>query len=223
MLRNCSLALATVCLTVALITTGCLPEPDCSQTATCPSPEPPPDASITTDASTSDASITSDSSSREASTTPPARCVPGEACIPSNPCHEGQVVCSDGGVSACSDKQTVRANGTACDEGSVCHDGVCAACADGTSCTLTNSPCRSGTVDCSTGSAQCMASDNRPNGAACGSGLVCQEGECLACSTGQPCTPANPCHIGTLDCSSAAASCTDRAISVAVGTSCGKD
>src|SRR5215471_2797242 len=149
-------------------------------------------------------------------------CVPGVSCVPPNPCHRGEVVCSSAGVSTCREMTALQDNGTTCDEQSVCRDGVCSACAEGTSCAVSGKPCRTGTIDCSTGMAQCMESDNAQNGSVCGTGVVCQEGECVPCVSGHSCTPANRCHVGSLDCSQEDAVCTDQTTNLAPGSTCGK-
>src|SRR5439155_1249112 len=92
-----------------------------------------------------------------------------------------------------------------------------------TQCTVANKPCRTGTTDCSTGLAVCNESGSAPDGMGCGQGMVCASGACVACMSGQACTPTNPCHTGALDCSGSMPSCTDKGMNVAPGTSCGQD
>jgi hypothetical protein len=151
-------------------------------------------------------------------------CVPGAACAPANPCREGQITCPpDGGTATCAETQRAQANGTVCGTNMVCSNGTCGACAAGTDCMPMNRPCRTGTIVCTTGTAVCTESDNRPNGTSCGTGMVCQAGACVTCQSGASCTPTNPCHVGTLDCSTGAAVCTDTNANLPAGTSCGTD
>ena len=46
-------------------------------------------------------------------------------------------------------------------------------------------------------------------------------GTCVTCQANSACPPANPCHTGTLTCSTGAPVCTDSGQSVADGTACG--
>ncbi|HLK41579.1 MAG TPA: hypothetical protein VKU41_32750, partial [Polyangiaceae bacterium] len=63
---------------------------------------------------------------------------------------------------------------------------------------------------------------NAPNGSACGTNEVCEDGACGACAQGAPCSnPPSPCHTGRLDCSSGAPLCTSTGAAVADGTRCG--
>src|SRR5438552_3365060 len=121
-------------------------------------------------------------------------CTNGAPCSPANPCHEGQATCSGAQLVLCADTQRARTNGSACGVGSVCHDGACGPCSAGTQCTVANKPCRTGTTDCSTGLAVCNESGCAPEGMGCGQGMVCASGACVACMSGQACTPTNPCH-----------------------------
>lgn len=150
-------------------------------------------------------------------------CVAGGACLPTNPCHEGEIVCMPDGGTSCTDTGRPQANGTVCGTNRVCREGQCGDCAAGSDCAITGRPCRVGTVSCSTGETVCTESDNRPNGTSCGAGMVCQAGACVACQDDATCTPANPCHAGTLDCSSGSAVCMDRGTNLPPGTSCGQN
>ena len=152
----------------------------------------------------------------------PTVCIPGGTCLPANPCHQGESECRDGGGTTCRDTSRLQTNGTPCDKG-VCLDGMCQACAAGTMCDVANKPCRVGTIVCSTGAPVCTETDNKANGATCGSGLVCQEGACKPCVTGETCTPTNACHAGKLDCSASAPTCNDTGMGVPPGASCGPD
>ena len=59
------------------------------------------------------------------------------------------------------------------------------------------------------------------NGTACGSGMVCENGSCVACTSGTSCVPTNACHTGTESCSGGVSTCTDTGTNVANGTACG--
>ena len=59
-------------------------------------------------------------------------------------------------------------------------------------------------------------------GAACGINMVCDEGACIACTAGLPCTPAsNSCHTGTTSCTTGVSVCVDTGTSAVNGTACG--
>src|SRR4051812_45161787 len=150
-------------------------------------------------------------------------CVAGGACVPANPCHKGMFVCLEGGAMSCMELTDLQANGTLCDMDKVCHNGSCDSCVEGMACDVTSRPCRVGSIVCATGAPVCTETDNKPNGTACGTGMVCQTGTCATCQQGGACTPANKCHTGMLVCSGSAASCTDTTTNVAAGTSCGTD
>src|SRR5438874_1180917 len=78
-------------------------------------------------------------------------------------------------------------------------------------------------VDASAGNEAGAPDARGPDGMGCGQGMVCASGACVACMSGQACTPTNPCHTGALDCSGSMPSCTDKGMNVAPGTSCGQD
>ena len=145
-------------------------------------------------------------------------CTAGPACVPANPCHAGVTVCSP--TIGCSDTGSNLANGTSCGTDRVCNAGACGACAAGSACQPAN-VCKTGATTCATGSPVCAESGNRPNGTSCGANMVCTGGSCVACSMGAACAPANPCHNGTLSCSTGSPVCTDSNTNVANGTSCG--
>jgi len=150
-------------------------------------------------------------------------CTGGGACTPANPCHLGQTICSAAGVASCMDTQTPQASGTVCGLNMVCNAaGSCAACAAGSACTPAN-PCRTGTVVCTTGAPVCTENADKPNGTSCGAGMVCTAGQCTVCQQGAACTPMNPCHQGTLSCSTGTPVCTDKGTLAPAGTSCGTD
>ena len=56
-------------------------------------------------------------------------------------------------------------------------------------CDVTGKPCRVGSIVCTTGAPVCTETDNKPNGTACGTGMVCQDGTCATCQAGGACTP----------------------------------
>jgi hypothetical protein len=51
--------------------------------------------------------------------------------------------------------------------------------------------------------------------------MVCSGGACVACSSGAPCTPPNPCHTGSLSCEGGTPVCDDTGGNVPNGTTCG--
>jgi hypothetical protein len=145
-------------------------------------------------------------------------CTVGLACAPTNPCHAGFTSCSP--TITCADSGANLANGASCGTNKVCNEGMCNACTSGTSC-QPNNPCHTGATSCVTGTSVCADVGNRPNGTNCGMNQVCNNGMCVPCAAGGSCTPANPCHNGTLACNTGTAVCTDLGTSVGNGTSCG--
>jgi hypothetical protein len=93
-------------------------------------------------------------------------------------------------------------------------------CASGLSCQPVN-PCRTGATSCTTGTAQCVETGNQPTGTLCGTGAACVNGLCNTheCDPGA-CTPINPCHTGTISCTTGAVTCHDTGAAVADGTRC---
>lgn len=149
-----------------------------------------------------------------------AECAAGDACIPSNSCHEGILECG-AGASSCRDTGRPSAAGSVCGPDKVCAaTGECVVCSAGKTCDLPEL-CLAGRIDCSTGASTCMAAGNAPNGKACGGGRVCRDGSCEACSEGMACVPANRCHAGVLSCASGAPSCVDTSRGIPDGTMCG--
>jgi hypothetical protein len=145
-------------------------------------------------------------------------CTAGVSCTPPNPCHAGTQACSPS--ITCADTGRNLVNGATCGVNRVCNNGVCGACTAGASCQPTN-PCRTGATSCVTGASVCAETGNVPNGTTCGTNRVCNSGACVACAAGGACTPTNPCHTGTLACTTGAPTCQDTGTSVANGTSCG--
>jgi hypothetical protein len=151
-----------------------------------------------------------------------ATCQAGGACTPTNKCHTGTLVCS-GASPSCTDTNTNVAAGMSCGTDMVCDGrGACAACVQGMDCVVPGKPCRKGTIACNTGAPVCIESGDAANGTVCGTNLVCQAGNCAACSAGAICVPANPCHAGQTVCSPTIA-CTDTGNMLANGASCGTD
>src|SRR5450631_35556 len=147
------------------------------------------------------------------------QCTTGSACDPTNLCHIGQTVCSSSGAASCTDTGQPQGNGTDFGTNMVCNNGTCAACTAGTACPVTANPCRIGSVTCTTGVPVCTETDNQPDGTSCGTGMVCQTGQCTACQNGAACTPsANACHQGALACATGIPQCTDKGTLVAAGT-----
>jgi hypothetical protein len=63
---------------------------------------------------------------------------------------------------------------------------------------------------------------NQPNGASCGTDLVCDKGACNFCAQGAQCSTSNPCHVGSTDCSTGTPVCVDTGAAVADGNYCGR-
>ncbi|MGH7435875.1 MAG: hypothetical protein ACRENE_09390 [Polyangiaceae bacterium] len=158
----------------------------------------------------------------EASVPEAAPCVGGGACTP-DACTGGLLEC-DGGTLSCVATSTAP-NGSLCDAGAVCGQGACNACDNGADCTPTSS-CAKKTIDCSSGTAACVAAGNVADGTPCGTNLFCSGGACMACTAGTSCVPtgtgANPCHQGIVSCSAGQVVCTEQPTkNAANGTSCG--
>lgn len=149
-------------------------------------------------------------------------CTPGASCVPSGkPCDQGSVSCS-GGQIVCTDTGSHASDGTSCGTNQVCDNGVCVGCTAGLGCTPTN-PCHDGVTSCATGTSTCSdLATNVPVGTTCGTNEVCNSvGQCVGCTAGASCTPADACHAGTTACSTGAPTCTDTGSQLAPGTSCG--
>jgi hypothetical protein len=155
-------------------------------------------------------------------------CAAGTTCMltaPANVCDKGQVTCGTG-VAVCTDtfQANPAANGASCASG-VCDNGSCVACTTGMPCTSPPANiCDTGTIACGTGSPVCTdtgTASASANGTSCAAGKVCDNGACASCATGQLCTPTNPCHTGTISCTTGSPVCMDTTNSVPDGTSCG--
>ena len=143
----------------------------------------------------------------------------GLGCDLPDRCHVGRVVCT-GNQSTCHDTGEVQSDGISCGTGMVCSGGMCKSCAADTACPRVGQPCKQGTISCSTGLPVCLESGNAPEGAPCGTNLVCAAGTCVPCVAGGLCIPTNPCHDGTLTCAGAPA-CADKGTSIKDGSGCG--
>lgn len=148
-------------------------------------------------------------------------CVAGIDCEPDGePCHHGSWDCAS---LSCADTGNPRQNGLSCGSNQVCYQGDCVVCIEGESCTPGN-PCHEGETDCGTGTSLCADTGTpKPNGTACGSGKVCNDGGCIGCIPGDQCVPANPCHVGQLDCTASPPACVDQNLNQPDGTDCGTD
>jgi hypothetical protein len=111
------------------------------------------------------------------------------------------------------------AGGTACGTDQICNAGTCVTCMQGSACTPA-SPCHTGTMDCTAGPSCTDTGGNQTNGSSCGVNEVCGDGMCVACVQAGPCTPTNPCHTGTTDCTSGAPVCNDTGVLLANGAAC---
>ncbi len=110
--------------------------------------------------------------------------------------------------------------GTSCGTHLVCNgSGTCGACTAGTACTPA-SPCHVGIISCAAGSPICVTAANSPNGASCGTDLVCNTGQCVACTPGLSCASTNNCKFGITSCTTGTTVCVDSANRPA-GTACG--
>jgi hypothetical protein len=103
------------------------------------------------------------------------------------------------------------------DDGAALGDDGGDVCAEAGTCV---SGCHTGEFSCD---GTCGAlTGNVPDGTECGANGVCESGECVVCALGDACSPAaNPCHNGTLSCSTAGATCVDQGTEAAPGTPCG--
>ena len=114
-------------------------------------------------------------------------------------------------------------DGTTCGTDKVCKAGLCQVCQAGGSCALAAGECKEGVLSCATGAPLCVSSSkNRPEGASCGGGKVCDEGTCKACEEGKTCTdPAFACKVATLACGSGTPVCEATAADRKNGEGCG--
>ena len=161
--------------------------------------------------------------SADASTVPPdAGCAFTGACTPAgtaNPCVVGVASCDALGAKVCT--ATTQPDGANCGTDQVCTSGSCVACKAGLKCSAPGNSCRIGALSCS-GGPTCGNLTDAPNGLTCGTGQVCQSGQCVSCVQGGACTDqANPCLQGTFNCTGGAA-CTGTT-PAANGTSCGQN
>src|SRR4051812_4670596 len=150
-------------------------------------------------------------------------CVTDSPCTPVNRCHLGRTRCAAGGVATCDDTLASQSSGTPCGDGMVCLDGACVPCAADMACDRPGQPCKLGKIACATGSPVCAEVGNVAAGNACGTSMVCSNGDCVTCTDGTSCTPANPCHAGTQSCAGGTPTCTDTNTAVSDGQTCGTD
>ncbi|MCA9668476.1 MAG: carboxypeptidase regulatory-like domain-containing protein, partial [Myxococcales bacterium] len=101
---------------------------------------------------------------------------------------------------------------------------ACRSCVDGTACTPANA-CHQGRLLCPQAGAVCTdTGGNKPNGATCGLGQVCNNGACEVCRDGEACIPsAAKCSLGKLSCSSGSPVCNDTQSQAPDGTPCDTD
>ena len=133
-------------------------------------------------------------------------CNAGSSCTPTNKCRTGTLSC-DSGMPVCQDTGMNAANGTGCGTNLYCSNGSCVPCTPNASCS-TGNPCKTGTTSCATGSSQCRESGNAPDGRGCGNGMVCKDGDCVACEANTACQP-SACKVGTTTCASGTSRCTE--------------
>jgi hypothetical protein len=132
--------------------------------------------------------------------------VANQPCQPTTPCTVGITSCSTAQSQPSCMVTGSKPDRTSCGGGKVCSGGACVptACDPGMQCQPAN-PCSEGTIACPSSGAlpTCVSAGARPDGAPCGTGLVCSAGACNpACVPDQRCQPANPCQIGTTACGS---------------------
>ena len=146
------------------------------------------------------------------------RCHAGAACVPNNPCQIGTISCVNR-APVCVASGNLPA-GTSCGTNLVCNgSGTCGACTAGAACTPA-SRCHVGVISCAAGAPICVTGANSPNGASCGTDLVCNTGQCVACTPGLACASVNVCKVGVTSCTTGTAVCVDSANRPA-GTACG--
>lgn len=126
-------------------------------------------------------------------------CIEAAACDTGNPCAVGRVDCRSG-APVCVPDFTVPPPSTTCGVLGVCGtDGLCSECISGAVCD-TGSPCSSGLVDCSTGTARCVATVDLPAGVSCGTRRICDaSGACVACATTEACNGLDDDCDGVID------------------------
>src|SRR5579883_433430 len=95
-------------------------------------------------------------------------------------------------------------------------------CVAGAVCQPAASPCHLGAIACNNGVPMCVDTGGvGGDGLSCAVGKVCHAGACVACASGAPCTPQNPCGVGATDCSTGAPVCKDTGDTLPDGTACG--
>ncbi len=148
------------------------------------------------------------------------------ACTINAGCHPNDEACLLGVIACGSGAPTCTqtgnaANGTACGTNEVCDEGNCGPCVAGAACHPGGNPCVNGTTSCVSGLPTCTPSADAPNGTACGTNEVCDDGVCATCTANAPCNPGgNPCLAGTISCATGQPTCTGTG-NVPNGMSCG--
>jgi hypothetical protein len=144
----------------------------------------------------------------------------GGNCQSTSPCHTAAISCTSG-APVCTDTGNL-ANGTNCGPNAVCGDGTCNSCTVGAPCAVVGAPCHIGINACDAGFPVCTDTGVLvANGITCGTNQVCFNGACNICSAGQPCVPADPCHVGATSCATGQSVCVDMLANIANGTTCG--
>jgi sugar lactone lactonase YvrE len=107
-------------------------------------------------------------------------CTAGGVCSPVTAvCHKGLFSCNTG-VQICIDQQMNLDDGTGCGQDLVCLGGSCVTCVTNAICTPSTNACHAGLTSCATGVSQCIDQNSpAPEGMACGSMLVCHQGNCV--------------------------------------------
>jgi sugar lactone lactonase YvrE len=150
-------------------------------------------------------------------------CKVDEACDPAGQaCKNGKMKCSSGPVCA---PTTNKDAGTTCAVDKVCDSSAaCVACVQNGVCEPGGNECHVGVMDCTNGPNCSDTNVSSPDGISC-TGLAaynfCADGTCAACQNGNACIPTNPCHKGTLNCSTTPPTCNDSASNADDGIACG--
>ncbi len=151
-------------------------------------------------------------------------CAAGSSCPPANPCDEGTLVCSTG-MAVCHDTGHAAGDGASCGEDEVCHAGSCES-----GCFIGGTVYAGGASDPQNPCQSCQPAASTtvwsatPDGASCGTGLICQAGTCAAACE----ISGTPVSAGTVDVQNQCLSCqpgltTSSWSQRADGTSCGGD
>jgi hypothetical protein len=146
-------------------------------------------------------------------------CADGTSCaLAGQPCKLGRVSCASG-LAVCVEAGNAD-EGKACGTSMTCASGSCVTCQADAACVPAN-PCHLGKLTCGTAPTCTDQGTLVADGTACGTDMVCGQGQCSACKAGQACAPAgNACHTGATTCNTGKALCIDMG-QAPNGTVCG--